>query len=137
MATPTAQTASQVIADALLAVNIIRAGETASAADQAFCIRRLNQMMALWEGEGRNLGYIPIGTVTDVLTVPDAAILGIVNNLAIHIAPSYGATVPVEIAALAMMGLATIDKLTAKEVIPDLDLQRSAADDVPFNVNTG
>lgn len=94
-------------------------------------------MMALWEGEGRNLGYIPIGTVTDVLTVPDAAILGIVNNLAIHIAPSYGASVPAETVALAMMGLQTIDKLTAKEVIMDMDLQRSAADDEPFNVNTG
>lgn len=94
-------------------------------------------MMALWESEGRNLGYIPVGIVTDVLTVPDAAILGIVNNLAIHIAPSYGATVPVEIAALAMMGLATIDKLTAQEVIPDLDLQRSADIGQSFSISTG
>ena len=137
MATPTTQTASQVIADALLAINVIRDGETASAAQQAQGIRRLNQMMALWEGESRNLGYIPVGTVTDVLTVPDAAILGIVNNLAIHMAPSFGATVPVEIVALAMMGLATIDKLTAKEVIMDMDLQPTAARSEPFDINTG
>lgn len=136
MATPTAQTASQVITDALVGVNVIRAGETPSAADQAFCIRRLNQMMALWESEGRNLGYIPVGTVTDVLTVPDAAILGIVNNLAIHIAPSYGATVPAEIVALAMMGLQTIDKITAREVIMDMDLQPTADAPVAYNVNT-
>lgn len=137
MATPTAQTASQVIADALLAVNVIRTGETPSAADQAFCIRRLNQMMALWEGEGKSLGYIPVGTVTDTLTVPDAALLGIVNNLAIHIAPSYGATVPAEIIALAGMGLAIIDKITTKEVIMDMDLQPTADCVAPFNVNTG
>jgi hypothetical protein len=137
VATPTAQAASQVIADALLSINVIRDGETPSAAQQAQGIRRLNQMMALWEGEGRNIGYIPVGTVTDVLTVPDAAILGIVNNLAIHMAPSFGATVPIEIAALAMMGLATIDKLTAKEVIMDMDLQRSADRQNSFNVNTG
>lgn len=104
---------------------------------QAQGIRRLNQMMALWEAEGKNLGYIPVGTVTDVLTVPDAAILSIVNNLAIHMAPSFGATVPVEIAALAMMGLATIDKITAKEVIMDMDLQLPADWPGAFNVNTG
>lgn len=137
MATPTAQAASQIIADALLAINVIRDGETPSAALQAQGIRRLNQMMALWEGEGKNLGYIPVGTVTEVLTVPDAAILGIVNNLAIHMAPSFGATVPAEIAVLAAMGLATIDKITAQEVIMDMDLQRPADWPGSFNVNTG
>jgi hypothetical protein len=137
MATPTSQAASQVIADALLAINVLRDGETPSAAQQAQAIRRLNQMMALWEAEGKSLGYIPVGTVTDVLTVPDAAILGIVNNLAIHMAPSFGATVPVEIATLAMMGLATIDKITAKEVIMDMDLPRSAEWPGEFNINTG
>lgn len=137
MATPTAQAASQIIADALLAINVIRDGETPNAALQAQGVRRLNQMMALWESEGRNLGYIPVGTVTDVLTVPDAAILGIVNNLAIHMAPSFGATVPAEIVALAMMGMQTIDKITAKEVIFDMDLQQTADDPLFFNVNTG
>ena len=137
MATPTAQAASQVIADALLAIGIIRDGETPSAALQAQGIRRLNQMMALWEAEGRNLGYIPVGTVTDILTVPDAAILGIVNNLAIHMAPSFSVTASAEIVALAMMGMATIDKITAQEVIPETDLQPSVAIGSTFNISTG
>lgn len=137
MATPTAQAASQIIADALLAINVIRDGETPSAPLQAQAIRRLNQMMALWESESRNLGYIPVGTVTDVLTVPDGAILGIVNNLAIHMAPSLGATASAELVALAMMGLQTIDKITSQEVIMDMDLQPTA--DIPqaFDINTG
>lgn len=137
MATPTAQAASQIIADALLAICVIRDGETPSAALQAQGIRRLNQMMALWEAEGRNIGYIPVGTVTDVLTVPDAAVLGIVNNLAIHMAPSLGATVPVEIVALAQMGLAVIDKITAKDVIMDMDLQGTSDMAAVFSINTG
>jgi hypothetical protein len=137
MTTPTAQTASQIISDALLCINVLRDGETPSAAQQAQGIRRLNQMMSLWDGEGKNLGYIPVGTVTDVLTVPDAAILGIVNNLAIHMAPSFGATVPAEIAVLAAMGLATIDKITAQEVIMDMDLQRPADWPGSFHINTG
>jgi hypothetical protein len=89
-------------------------------------VRRLNQMMALWESDGNEIGYIPVGTVTDILTVPDAAILGIVNNLAIHMAPSFGATVPPEIIALAQLGMQVIDKITAVEVLVDLDLQRTA-----------
>jgi hypothetical protein len=137
MATPTSQAASQIIADALLVINVIRAGQTPSAVLQAQGIRRLNQMMALWEGEGRNIGYIPVGTVTDVLTVPDAAILGIVNNLAIHMAPSFGASASPEIVALATMGLSIIDKITAKEVIMDMDLQRPADYLGAFNINTG
>jgi hypothetical protein len=137
MTTPTAQAASQVIADSLLAINVIRDGETPSAEQQAQAIRRLNQMMALWEGEGRNISYIPVGTVTDVLTVPDAAILGIVNNLAIHMAPSFGATVSPEVIALATMGLATIDKMTAKEVIMDMDLQRPSDWPEAFSVTNG
>lgn len=137
MATPTSQAASQVISDALLAINVIRDGETPNAAQQSQGIRRLNQMMALWEGEGKNLGYIPVGTVTDVLTVPDAAILGIVNNLAIHMAPSFGATVPVEIATLAAMGLGVIDKITAQEVIMDMDLQPTADRWAAFDINSG
>lgn len=137
MATPTSQAASQIIADAYLAIGVIRDGETPSAALQQQAIRRLNQMMALWEGEGKHLGYIPIGTVTDVLTVPDAAILGIVNNLAIHLAPSFNTSASAEIVALAMMGLQTIDKITAQEVIMDMDLQPTADDPVFFNINTG
>jgi hypothetical protein len=137
MATPTAQAASQVISDALLAINVIRDGETPSAEMQAQAIRRLNQMMALWAGEGRDIGYIPVGTVTDVLTVPDAAVLGIVNNLAIHMAPSFGATASPEVIALATMGLATIDKLTAREIIMDTDLPCPADWPGAFSVTHG
>jgi hypothetical protein len=126
MSTATSQSASQVIADSLLAINVIRAGQSPTASMLEQGVRRLNQMMALWESDGNEIGYIPVGTVTDILTVPDAAILGIVNNLAIHMAPSFGATVPPEIIALAQLGMQVIDKITAVEVLVDLDLQRTA-----------
>lgn len=134
MATPTAQTGSQVIADTLLAINVIRAGQTPSAEQQAQGIRRLNQMMAMWEGEGKSIGYIPIGTVTDTLTVPDAAILGIVNNLAILWAPFFGASVTQEIVALAERGMAVIDKLASQEIIASTELQPAADFSGPYNI---
>ncbi len=137
MATPTAQTAAQVIQDALLAIKIIREGQTPTADMQAQAIRRLNQMMALWEADGRNLGYIPVGTVTDVLTVPDAAILGIYATLAIMLAPGYGAAVSEELIAMARMGMDIIDKITAKEVSMDMDVPNPSEYSGSFNISTG
>jgi hypothetical protein len=127
MATPTAQPASQIIADALVALNVIRSGQTPSAEDQAQCIRRLNQMMALWEADGRALGYVPVGTVTTTLTVPDGAVLGIWTSLAINVAPLFGANVSPELIALNERGLAVIDKMCAQEVLMELDVPRPDA----------
>ena len=125
MTTPTAQPASQVIADALLDLNAIRVGQTPSADQQALMIRKLNEMMALWEAEGRRLGYVPIGTVTTVLTVPDAALVGIRANLAIFAATAFGATASQELIALADMGLQTIQKICVQEIPITTDLPPS------------
>lgn len=137
MATPTAQSASQVITDALLALNVIREGQTPSAEQQAQLIRRLNQMMALWEADGKNLGYIPVGTVTDVMNVPDGALVGIYSSLAIFAAPLFGASVSDELVAVNAAGMAVIDKLCAKEVLAQLDVPVPADRATTFNIETG
>lgn len=136
MATPTAQAASQLIADSLLAINVIRDGQTPTAEMQAQAIRRLNQMMALWETDGVSLGYIPVGTVTDILTVPDGALQGIYTSLAIALAPSFGATVSEELIALHTKGMAVIDKITAKEVCMYLDVPQPSHI-YGFDIETG
>lgn len=137
MATPTAQTAAQLIADSLLNINVIRAGQTPTADQLAQGVRRLNQMMANWEAEGKRLGYVPVGAATDTLTVPDGALLGMMSHLAIHLAPSMGASLSPELAVLAEMGMATIDKLTCVEVLASTELQRAADSGVPFNISSG
>jgi len=135
MATPTAQAASQVITDALVALNVIREGQTPSAEQQAQAIRRLNQMMALWEVEGRPLGYIPVGTVTDVMTVPDGSLMGIWTSLAILLAPLFGATVSAELIEMNRQGMAAVDKITAQEVLMQLDVP-SPSDFGSYNIET-
>lgn len=105
-----------------MALNVIRSGQTPSAEDQAQCIRRLNQMMALWEADGRALGYVPVGTVTTTLTVPDGSILGIWTSLAINVAPLFGANVSPELIALNERGMSVIDKLCAQQVLMELDV---------------
>lgn len=137
MATPTAQTAAQLIADSLLQINVIRVGQTPTADQHSQCIRRLNQMMAAWYAAGIRLGYIPVGTATDTLTVDDGAILGIMTHLAIHIASSFGATVSQELIAMAERGMAVIEKLTAQEILASTELQPSADTSGGFNMQTG
>jgi hypothetical protein len=134
--TPTSQAASQIITDALVALNVIREGQTPSAEQQAQAIRRMNQMMALWEVEGRSLGYIPIGTVTDVLTVPDGSLMGIWTSLAILLAPLFGAAVSAELIEMNRMGMAAVDKITAQEVLMELDVPTPSGREV-FNIESG
>lgn len=135
--TPTAQPASQIIADMLLDLNVIRSGQTPNASQQAVCIRKLNEMMAIWEVEGRHLGYIPVGIVTAILTVPDAAIPGIRANLAIHCASAFGATISAELAAVADMGLETIRKVCSQEIPITTDLQPSIDIGNGFDIQNG
>lgn len=137
MATPTAQSASQVITDSLLEINVIRPGQALTADQQDQAIRRLNQMMAMWEGDGIRLGYIPIGAVTEILTIPDASVLGVMASLSIHMAPAFGATVSQELIAKAERGMAVIDKLTCAEVLATTELQPSAALGTSFNIAMG
>lgn len=137
MSTPTAQPASQIIQDALLELGVIRVGQTPSAAQQATGVRKLNEMMALWEAEGRRLGYVPVGTATAVLTVPDAAIVGIRTNLAIFMAPSFGASASPELIALADMGLSTVQKICVQEIPISTDLPPSSDTGSGYDIRIG
>jgi hypothetical protein len=76
-------------------------------------LRRLDAMMATWNGKGVRLGY-PLPTsvgdsdVDQAINVPDVAIEAMTLNLAVRIAPSYGKTVSPDtrsIASTAYKGL--------------------------------
>jgi hypothetical protein len=136
MATPTSQPASQVITDALVALNVIREGQTPSAEQHAQLIRRLNQMMAMWEADGKALGYVPVGTATDTMTVPDGALMGIWTSLAILSAPLFGAAVSGELAEMNRQGMAVIDKITAREVLMEMDVPTPTGREA-FNIEFG
>lgn len=66
--------------------------------DYASAGRRLDAMMATWNGKGVRLGY-PLVTNPDNLdldvdtAVPDSANEAIITNLAVRIAPQYGKVV--------------------------------------------
>jgi hypothetical protein len=71
--------------------------------------RRLDAMMADWNGKGIRLGYpIPSspeqGSIDEETYVPDSAYEAIICNLGIRLAPSYGKQVMMETKATAKQG---------------------------------
>lgn len=137
MSTPTAIAASQLIRDALVLLNVIRETETPSAEQQATGSRHLNEMLAEWEADGKPLQYVPVGTVTTTLTIPDGSIRAVKYNLAVAMAPSFGATVSQEVIAIAMAGAALISKITAKEPSMQLDVPSPSDWTYPRSIETG
>lgn len=120
MATPTASTGSQVITDALRWINVCRETETPSPEQFATGVRCLNQMMAEWEIDGGALGYIPIGTPTDVLPLPDGAVRGVTLHLAIALCIPFSTTASEELRGLATQSMVVLDRLRAQEVQANL-----------------
>jgi hypothetical protein len=71
--------------------------------------RRLDAMMADWNGKGIRLGYpIPSspqdGSIDEETNVPDSAYEAIICSLGIRLAPSYGKTVMAETKIVAKQG---------------------------------
>ena len=69
-------------------------------------LRRLDAMIASWNGEGIHIGYpLPsspeFSDVTAETNVPDSANEAIITNLAVRIAPSYGKVVTMETKVIA------------------------------------
>ena len=84
--------------------------------------RRLDAMLAEWNGRGINLGYTlptsPENTDIDQeTTAPDWANEAIILNLAVKIAPMHGKTVSMETKAGAKLALNTVMINTAKDVV--------------------
>ena len=76
-------------------------------------VRRLDAMMADWNGKGIRLGYPLPGSPQDSdldepSNVPDSSNQAIITNLAVRIAPSYGKQVMPETKAVAKESYNTI-----------------------------
>ena len=83
-------------------------------------LRRLDSMIAEWNGRGIRLGYpLPSSPQDSDLDeeslVPDAANQAIILNLAIRLAPSYGKQVAIETKVSAKLGY---DVLLQRAAIP-------------------
>ena len=98
-------TVAQVAKTALQRI-LVQASEAQFEADeyQDF-IFSLNTYMASLEAEGIYLGFTPVDSLDDEITVSPGAIRGIIANLAIEVSPDYGGVISPALIAQAAQGL--------------------------------
>lgn len=114
---------SDLISDALREISVLDETETASAEQGATGLRKMNQLMADWEESGIKLGYFSQTTLSDTCPIPLYAESGVITNLAIKLASSYGAKVSIELASAGLDGLSTILRTAMNDALPQADMQ--------------
>lgn len=83
------ETAGTLIGDALQEILVQASEQPIQANEAGNAIRYLNRMMASWQGEGINLGYTPITSLGDLVTIPETANDGVMLGLSLKLAPQY------------------------------------------------
>ena len=116
-------TTLKIIEDALREINVISEVDSASDEQGSYGLRKLNQMMALWpERDVDNLGWYPQNDTTGTIPIPDYAELAVTTNLAIALAPKYGASVSIELAGVAASSFNTVQRKSISEKLTNTDM---------------
>ena len=104
------ETARQVINDALQEIVVQASEQPIQTVDFQTARRYLNRMMSTVPFVG--LGYTVVTNPSDLVTVPDAALEGIIFNLAKRLLSSYDMPLTTELMLSAKNGLKEIRRLT-------------------------
>ena len=108
------ETANSVISDVLFALQVASPEQPLDPTQMQQAIRMLNRMMAGWDANGLSLGYTVVTVPTDVITVSDGAINGIIYNLAMRVAIPFDIEIPLTLPAEAREGLKEIRAIAVK-----------------------
>lgn len=114
------ETAKEVIEDALQEILVQAIEQPVLPVDFNKAARYMNRMMAEFEADGIVLGYINVDSANDEITIPDGAINGLIYNLALSLAGSYGVALKPDLAIKAKECKETMVKLSVN--IPSTDL---------------
>lgn len=101
-------TAADIIGSALRKIGSVDPNEPIDASDYETCISALNRLMMRWEAKTITLGWQPVTNPGDEISAPMEAEDAIIYNLAIMIAPEYGAQISMPIIAAAKDALADL-----------------------------
>ena len=97
------------IAKASLQRILVQASEAPLEADEyADYIFALNNYMTALEADGISLGYTVVADLSDAVTVPTAALRGIIANMAVEVAADYGGIVSESLIVAALNGMKTM-----------------------------
>lgn len=104
-------TAAELVTQILNQINV-RESEAPIQADEAQdTIFMLNSYMLAQSANGIDLGYTQIHDLGDAVTVPDGALMGVIANVAIMMAPTFGVNVSSGLILQAKIGLDAMYKL--------------------------
>lgn len=103
-------TAGDVASRALKLILVEAADSPLEPDEYSDALDALNSFMAGLEADGIRLGYSRVCNVSDIVTVPDGAIRGVVSNLAIELAPMFGGKVSATLVKQAAEGKKTLYK---------------------------
>lgn len=113
-------TAIELITDALRLANIIDAIQTPSAEQGVSTIRKLNQMLADWEADGIRLGWLPVSTPSQTLSLDAADEKGVTYNLAVELCGDNGIEPLPHVSKIASDTFARFSKTSAQMFTADL-----------------
>lgn len=116
---------------------VLDPGETLGGAEAATNLPALNHMMARWEEDGVSVGWVPVTNTASTVTAPDSALEGIAANLAVVLAPEYGATPSAVVVGMAEGGYRAIQRDSIKDTIePDEMTHLPSSGDSGYDINT-
>ena len=104
------ETAQSIINDALQEILVQASEQPIQPVDFQTARRYLNRMMAITPFTG--LGYTVVTLPSDIVTIPDAAIEGVIFNLAKRLLTTYDMPLTAELARSASDGLQEIRRIT-------------------------
>lgn len=106
-----AETAEVVFKDILQEILVQASEQSVQPVDFQTVKRYVNRMMASFSASGISLGYTNIVNPTDLITIPDGAVEGLIFNAALRITTSYDIPVAGTLALSAREGKAAMRKL--------------------------
>ncbi len=106
-----ADTAASLITDALGEILVAASEQPIEASEFSLAIRYLNRMMAQFDANGISLGYTVVSNPSDLMTVPDGALAGMMFNLALRLATPFDEPVSPDLRENAKDGLQAMRKL--------------------------
>ena len=127
-------TAQQIINRALRLIGKLPQGQSPTAGESADGLEALNSMLLRWEASGLTMGFSPVSAVGSTVPIPTEIEECVAYNLAVRLAPEYGAVVPGEVAIVAENGLRALERDAAVIPVVDLDTPKTRG---TWDINSG
>jgi hypothetical protein len=86
-------TAAQTVRAILQSLVVAGSEQEIPASEAQDTIFAMNNYMLALAADGVNLGYTEVNNLSDLITIPSGALRGLISNVAIDMAPEFGAIV--------------------------------------------